>query len=170
MSSSARSMRRHLAVELLEGLGRVAVLPQEDPQQVLGLEGGDRRLDAVAGDVADHRGDAGGRDAEHVVEVAGHQAGAGLVHPAELEAGEVGQLLGGEAGGPALRGQLLLAQDLLGPALEEGPVLGDAGLPAEVAAEDDRQAHRHEDEAEEQLGLGRAPTRPCTAVATAITA
>ena len=54
--------RRHLPVQLLERLGRIAVLPQEHPQQVLGLEGGDRRLDAVAGDVADDRRDAGGRD------------------------------------------------------------------------------------------------------------
>jgi hypothetical protein len=52
--------RRHLPVQLLEGLGRVAVLAEEHPQEVLGLEGGDRRLDAVAGDVADDRGQAGG--------------------------------------------------------------------------------------------------------------
>ena len=156
--------RRHLAVELLEGLGRVAVLPQEHPQQVLGLEGGDRRLDAVAGDVADDRRDAGRRHAEHVVEVAGHQAGAGLVHAAELEAREVGQLLGRQAGRPAARRQLLLREHLLGAALEEAAVLGQPRLAAEVAPEDDRQADGHQDEGEEQAGLvdvpdGRRPRR-----------
>ena len=126
--------RRHLPVELLERLRRIAELPEEDPQQVLGLERGDRRLDAVTGDVADHRRDARGRHAEHVVEVAGHEAGAGLVHAAELEAGEVGQVLGGEPGRPAPRRQLLLGQHLLGAPLEEAAVLGQAGLPSEVLA------------------------------------
>ena len=93
--------RRHLPVELLQRLRRIAVLAEEHAQQVLGLEGGDGRLDAMPGDVADDRRDAGGRHAEHVVEVAGHETGAGLVHPPELEAGEVGQVLGGQAGGPA---------------------------------------------------------------------
>ena len=51
----------HLVVQLLERLGRVAELLEEHPQQVLGLEGGDRRLDAVAGDVADDRGHRVGR-------------------------------------------------------------------------------------------------------------
>ena len=42
-----------------------------------------------------------GADAEHVVEVAGHEPGAGLVHPAELEAREVGQRPRGPGGRPS---------------------------------------------------------------------
>ena len=44
-----------------------------------------------------------GADAAHVVEVAGHQARAGLVDAAELEPGDVGQLVGGQPLGPAAR-------------------------------------------------------------------
>ena len=144
--------RRHLGVELLERLGRVAVLAQEDTEEVLGLEGGDRRLDAPAGDVADDRGDARRGDAEHVVEVAGHDTGTGLVDPAELEAREVGQVLGRQPLGPALGGELLLAEHLLGPALEVVAVLGQAGLPGEVAAVGHRQGHGNQDQEEEQAG------------------
>ena len=150
---------RHLAVELLEGLRRVAELPEEHPQQVLGLERGDRRLDAVAGDVADHRRDARGRDPEHVVEVAGHEPGAGLVHAAQLEAGEVGQVLGGQAGGPAAGCQLLLGEHLLGPALQHDAVLGEAGLAAEVLPEEHRQADRDQDEGEEVVRPPGSPRR-----------
>src|SRR3546814_2097624 len=79
---------RHLAVQLLQRLSRIAELPQEHPEEVLGLEGCDRRLDAVTSDVADHRGDAGGGHPEHVVEVAGHEPGSGLVDEAQLERSE----------------------------------------------------------------------------------
>ena len=133
---------RHLGVELLEGLGRVAVLAQEHPQQVLGLEGGDGRVDAVAGDVADDGGDPVGPDPHHVVEVAGHEARAGLVDPAQLEALEVGQVVGGQALGPAAGGQLVLDQHLLGPALQLGAAVLEAGLLDEVAPQDERRHRR----------------------------
>ena len=50
------------------------------------------------------------RDPEHVVEVAGHHARARLVHAADLEAGDVGQVLGREPLRPATRRQLLLVR------------------------------------------------------------
>ena len=134
MNSSCRLERRHLAVQLLEGLGRVAELTEEHPQQVLGLERGDRRLDAVAGDVADDRRDPGRRQAEDVVEVAGHQPGAGLVDPADLEAGEVGQILGRQALGPPAGRQLLLGQHLSAPGARADAALGQAGLVARRCA------------------------------------
>ena len=149
---------RHLLVELLERLGRVAVLAQEHPQEVLGLEGGDRGLDAVAGHVADDRGQAAGRRAEHVVEVAGHVPAAGLVDRADLEAREVVEVLGGQAGGPPLRGQLLLGEHLLGPPLELGAALGEAGVAGEGPAE--RQAGAHRDEHEQERPAPTAPSRP----------
>jgi hypothetical protein len=142
----------HLGVELLERLGGVAVLAQEHPQQVLGLEGGDGRLDPPAGHIADNRGDARWCHPEHVEEVAGHDAGAGLVHTAELEARELGQVLGRQPGGPALGRQLLLAEDLLGLALDGGAILGQLGLAREVAPECHRQRHRNEDQHEQQAG------------------
>ena len=83
-------------------------------------------LDAVAGDVADDRGHPGGAEPEHVVEVAGHEAGAGLVDLPELEARRwSGSVLGGQARGPAPGGQLLLGEHLLGPPLELPAGLGD---------------------------------------------
>jgi hypothetical protein len=76
--------------------------------------------------------------------------------PAQLEAGEVRQLLGGEAGGPLARRQLVLGEDLLGLALELVAVLGDAGDPAEVAVVVDRHPHRDDDQAEQGTRLRRA--------------
>src|SRR3546814_20287168 len=126
---------------LLPRLSRIAELPQEPPEEVLGREGCDRRLDAVTGDVADHRGDAGGGHPEHVVEVAGHEPGSGLVGAAQLEAGEVGQLLGCAACGPLAWRQLLLREHLLGPPLAAGSVLGTAGPPAQASPNISRPAH-----------------------------
>src|SRR3546814_13039856 len=80
---------RHLAVQLLQRLSRIAELPQEHPEEVLGLEGCDRRLDAVPGAVADHRGDAGWGNPYHGVEVAGHEPGSGWVDADTLAAGHV---------------------------------------------------------------------------------
>ena len=136
-------------VELLQRLGRVPVLAQEDPQQVLDLEGGDRRLDAVAGDVADDRGHPLGAGGGHVVEVAGHEPRAGLVGPADLEALELGQLLGGEPGGPAPGGQVLLGEHLLGPPLQAGPLLDEVGLGQEALAPDEGHG-----DGDDQQGLG----------------
>ena len=101
-------MGSHLPVEFLERLRRIAELTEEDAQQVLRLERGDRRLDAVAGDVTDDRGDAVLVQPEEVVEVARHEASTGLVHAADIEAGERGQIVGGQTLGPAPRRQLLL--------------------------------------------------------------
>ena len=152
--------RRHLPVELLERLGRVAVLAEEHPQQVLGLEGGDRRLDAVAGDVADHRRDAGGRDPEHVVEVAGHEAGAGLVHPAELEARRSRAGPRGRGGPPSVGAPA--------PPGRAPPRLGArAGCGPRRAAPPGRKSRPkrtdsptgHEDESEEELRLADVPHR-----------
>ena len=96
-----------------------------------------------------------------VVEVAGEQAGAGLVDPADVVAGDGGQVVGGEPLGPPLRGQLLLGEHLLGPPLDRGPALEQAGLPDEVAPVDEGQGHRHEDEGVEDVGL--APVENATA-------
>ena len=158
---------RHLRVELLERLGRVAVLAQEHPQQVLGLERGDGRIDAVTGDVADDRGDPRGRDPHDVVEVAGHQARTGLVDATELEPGDVGQVVGGQPLGPAPRRQLVLHEHFLGPALELGAVLLESGLPDEVAAENDRHdgRDRHDSVTRSTLGRRGEGERPGTTTA-----
>src|SRR3546814_20290175 len=68
---------RHLAVPLLQPLSRIAELPQEHPEEVLGLEGCDRRPDAVNSDVAHHRGDAGVGQPEPVVDVSANDPGSG---------------------------------------------------------------------------------------------
>src|SRR5947209_17961588 len=133
-------------VELLEGLGRVPELPEEDAQQVLHLEGGDRRLDAVAGYVADDGRQPAGADGEEVVEVAGHEAGARLVDVAHLVALEDRQLFGGQAGGPPAGRQLGLGEDLLGSSLELGALLGQAGLVLEPMAVDQGEDHGDEDQ------------------------
>ena len=96
---------------------------------------------------------AGGR--EHVVEVAGHHPGARLVHPAQLEPLDVGQVLGGQPVGPAPGGQLLLGQHLLGPPLQHGPVLGQAGLVEEAGGVADRHHHRDAHRQQRELVPGR---------------
>ena len=120
---------RDLAVELLQGLRRVPELTEEDPQEVLGLEGGDRRLDAVPGDVADHGHDAGRRRAEHVVEVAGHEPRARAVEGAELEAGELGGPVGRQPGGPAPGAPAPPGPAPPRPAAPAGPGSRSAGRP-----------------------------------------
>ena len=114
------SRRRWLACGLSGGcgapfvgrvLGRVATRsqPGEHGRRALGgRTAGDllgaserhRQCDAEDG------GHPGGPDPVHVEEVAGHEPGTGLVHPADLEPGEVGYLLGREAGRPCLGGEL----------------------------------------------------------------
>ena len=139
---------RHHQVELLHRLGRVAVLPQEHPQQVLDLEGGDRRLDAVPGHVADDDGQAGRRDRVHVVEVPGHEAFARLVDPADLEPLDLGQILGRQPGRPAARRFQLLLERPFRFADDERPLFGQVGLvqePGPVAEGDpDRDDDQHE--------------------------
>jgi hypothetical protein len=83
--------------------------------------------------VADDGDHAHGPDHVDVVEVAGHEPRARLVDLADLEAGEVGELLRGEAVGPATGGELLLGQHLLGPPLEGGPLLEQVRLTREPA-------------------------------------
>ena len=138
------ALGRQGGVELLESLGRVTELAEEHAQQVLDLEGGDRGLDAVPGHVADHSRKTPGADREEVVEVAGHEAGAGLVHVADFVAFERRQVLGREAGGPAAGRQLGLGQDLLGAALELGALLGQPGLVLEAVPVDEGQGNGDE--------------------------
>ena len=164
MNSSPSVHCRHLAVELFERLGRVAELTQEDAQQVLGLEGGDRRLDAVTGHVADDGGDPGrGRRGTRR---RSHRPS--CPYPAgrpgrSRSPSKSGRSLGGQALGPALGGQVVLGEHLLGPTLELGPVLGDAGLGA-------RSPGRRQSET--TAGTSTAPRRrrPATAGRPAATA
>ena len=146
MNSSGRACAAICAFSTSSACAGSRYCAQEHAQQVLGLERGDRRLDAVAGHVADDRGDPARRDAEHVVEVAGHEPGARLVDAADLEAGEVGQVVGREALGPAPRRELLLREHLLGPPLEHGPFLEQPRLADEVAPVDEVERDGHEDE------------------------
>ena len=163
MNSSVRLGRRHLRVELLERLGRVAVLAEEHPQQVLGLEGGDRRLDAVAGDVADDRGEPGRRHPEHVVEVAGHEPGAGLVDPADLEARRSRAGPRGPAGRPSACGAS--SSWLSTSSARRSSVVRSSARRASRAKSRPNttdSADRHEDEQEQQAGDALAP-RPAHA-------
>ena len=145
---------RQLLVELLERLGRITELPQEDAQQILGLERRDRRLDAVTGDVADDRGDPGRPDAVHVEEVTGHQARTGLVHTADLETGEVRDLLGREPSRPRLRRQLLLLERLTGTPFDVPPVASHAGFTNRQPSPPQRGERRHRQDGEEHDEIG----------------
>ena len=128
---SRRTRQRDALMEVLRQLGthppqgfpRIAELAKEDTKEVLGLEGGDRWFDAVAGHVADDRGDAVRRDAEHVVEIPSHEASPRLVDTTDVETGKVGEVVGRQSLRPSSRRQLLLRQHLLSTALEHGPVL-----------------------------------------------
>ncbi len=147
--------RRHLPVEFLERLRRIAELGEERPQQVLGLKGGDRRLDAMAGDIADDRCQPRRRSLEDVEEVAGHEAGSRLVDASHLEAGELGKVLGGESGGPCLGGQVLLVQRLLGTALDVDCLASHASLTDGVARPDRGDQGRQSDEGKQDRHTGR---------------
>ena len=145
----------HLVVELFDGLGRVLELPEEDPQQVLGLERGDGGFDAVTGDVADDRRDPRGGQAEEVVEVAGHHPRARLVDPSDLEADQVRQGLGRQALGPHARCPLLLVEDLDRPPLHADAALGQAGLADEGPPHGQGDDRRDGEDAEDDRLRGR---------------
>ncbi len=116
----------HLCVEVLEGLAGIPELEQEGAEQVLGLERRDRRLDAVAGHVTDHGPHPVVVDLEHVVEVTGHRARAGLVGRTDLEPLQVWQAGGRQPGRPLQRSQLVLGQHLAGLLLDLAAGGGDA--------------------------------------------
>ncbi len=151
------ALRRQHHVELLHGLAGIAVLAEEHPEEVLDLEGGDRGLDAVAADVTDDRRQAGQRRRGEVVEVAGHGAGARLVDVTDLEALDVGQVGGGQPLRPPHGRQLLLGQDLLGPPLEQRPLLGQAsrGQEPRPVPQRDGDRHQHEEERKLEPGVGQ---------------
>ncbi len=111
------------------------------------------------GDVADDGRDPMLTDAEHVVEVAGHEAGTRLVDPPEFEPGELGEFVGGQALSPGTRREFVLREHLFGATLDLRPLLGEPRLVDEVLPEDDRDHHRHQHEREEDVGLRRTGHR-----------
>ncbi len=108
-----------LLVEFFEGLCRVAELAEEDAEQVLGLEGSDRAFDAMTAHVANDGGEALVAHSINVEEVAGHQARASFVGSPHVEAGDIGERVGGETGRPRLRREVFLFQCFLSALLEE---------------------------------------------------
>ena len=82
----------------------------------------------MTSDITDDSRNTGRADAVHVEEVTGHQTRASLVHPPDLETGEVRHLFGGETGRPRLRGELLLLEGFTRTTLDIPSVSGHTGL------------------------------------------
>ena len=142
--------RRQHDVQLLDGLARVAVLAEEHPQEVLDLERGDRRLDAVPGDIADHCSKPLVTGGVEVVEVAGHGPRARLVHAPDLEPVDLWEVHGRQPLCPRQGRRVGLLQHLGGPPLGCGQRLGEGGLGEERAPV--AQRDRHGDEQHQERG------------------
>ncbi len=144
-----------LGVEFLERLRRISELAQENPEEILRLERGDGRLDAVTGHIADKRGHSGRADTVNVEEVAGHQARTGLVCATDLESAEVRDLFRCETSGPSLRGELILLERLAGPTFDVVTVAGHPGF-AVRASRPPQRGDGRQDQKPENRGDGRA--------------